>query len=83
VEPPQVAADLDPDREVLGGHSDSPIHLPERADTCDVVARGLHTARRSTAGVQFDDKAVCQDCAWGEVPHDERPLDVNRRIGQA
>ena len=80
MEPPQVAADLDPDREVLGGGSGSPIHLPERADTCDVVARGLHTARRATAGAQFDGKAVCRFCAWGEVPEEDRPEYARQRL---
>lgn len=66
---PEVASDLDADRAVLWTDSENPIHLPD-ADTCVVVKRGLDGAWETTAGVQFDGKAVCQDCARALVEPD-------------
>jgi hypothetical protein len=45
------------------------VHLPERSDTCDVVARReTWTARRAVE--EFADRQICRDCARGETRAD-------------
>lgn len=66
MEPPEVVGDLDPDREVIRSVSELAIHLPERGDTCPVVAQGP-SGRRVAAKTQFDDAELCGDCARGEA----------------
>jgi len=63
-EPPQVVGDLDPDREIIRLSNRDVAHLPERTESCEVVA---NTSRRHyPAAVEFDDRRVCRDCARGE-----------------
>ena len=62
-DPPEVAGDLDPDREVLRPQAAHPIHLPD-AD-CQVVEFGDNDSLVA-AGALHDDKRICRDCARAE-----------------
>ena len=67
--PPEVAGDLDPDREVLRPQTTHPIHLP--GSDCQVVEFGENSSLVE-AGALHDDKRLCRDCARAEASAVER-----------
>ena len=68
-ERPEVAGDLDPDREVLRPQAAHPIHLPDT--DCQVVEFGENNSLVA-AGALHDDKRLCRDCARAEASAVER-----------
>ena len=62
-ERPEVAGDLDPDREVRRPQAAHPIHLPDT--DCQVVEHGENSSLVE-AGALHDDKRLCRDCARAE-----------------